>query len=346
MSEDYGIPSPVDSTPTEAPEAPEAPEAAPDTAVYTPPPAAPVEPDSAFDDAERDAGGKFRKRSRAHSQQATPADVPVIQELTKLNREGRERLEQLAKTGAPRVQKLAREQIAIQDRLAEADAPKAPEPVFSLPTPPQPVYAGREPQIEDFADRDDPYGAWQRALAKFDRQQEALEAQAAYQQQQFQQTVQQTEAYWANVRQTHAQRLEYAVQSNPQAATILQSVRIQPPPLLDLSIMLDNNSANVALFLASHPDELGELALATKNQPVDQQAVEIIQRRLKKMMAAGTTGAVASSPPPLKVPRPPTPVRTGPMKTGDTQPSDEDSLEDHASRYGHIRLDKRGRRAG
>lgn len=340
MSDDYGIPSPIESTPTPAPEA------APETAVYTLPEPAPVEPESEFDEAERDERGKFKKRSRARSQQATPADVPVIQELTKLNREGRERLEQLATTGAPRVQKLAKEQLAIQDRLAEADAPRAQEPVYSLPTPPARVYAGQEPSIEDFADRDDPYGAWQRALAKYDRQQEASEAQAAYQQQQFQQTVAQTEQYWVNVRQTHAQRLQMAVQANPRAAQVLQSVRIQPPPLLDLSIMLDNQSANVALFLASHPDQLDELTLLTASQPVNQQNVDIIRRKLQQMMAAGMTGAVASSPPPLKVPRPPTPVRTGPMKTGDTQPSDEDSLEDHASRYGHIRLDKRGRRAG
>ena len=137
-----------------------------------------------------------------------------------------------------------------------------------------------------------------------------------------------------------------AVQSNPAAAQVLQSVRIQPPPLLDLSIMLDNNSANVALFLASHPDKLDELTLITASQPVTQQNVEIIRRKLQQMMAAGTTGAVAASPQPLKVPRPPTPVRTGPMRTGEAPPSDEESLEDHASRYGHLRLDKRGRRTG
>jgi hypothetical protein len=339
MSENYGIPSPVESS-TETLEAPQVQtEAAPPY----PTPAATSEPASEFDEVERDELGKFKKRSRARSGHATPADVPVIQELTKANREGRERLEQLAKTGAPRVQKLAKEQLAIQNQLAEADA-APPKPVFHVPPPPPANGQLREPQLGEFADKDDPYGAWQRALAKYDRQQEALEAHAWAQQQQYQRTLHETEAYWVNVRQTHAQRLQAAVQANPQAAQLLQSVAVAPPPLLDLSIMLDNNSANVALFLASHPDELEELTLLTASQPVNQQNVDIIRRKLQRMMASvGTTGAMAPSLLPSKVPRPPTPVRTGPMKTGEAPPSDEESLEDHASRYGHLRLDKRRR---
>lgn len=347
MSDDYGIPStpvdvPNDSSAAQPTEPSGVPSLSPDTET------APAEPPSEFDEAERDEHGKFKKRSRARSQQATPADVPIIQELTKANREGRQRLEELAKTGSPRVQKLAREQLAIQDQLsAPAATPKAePQPIFDLPQAPTPLPHSPEPTIEQFADHDDPYAAWQRALARWDRQQEYLQAQHQQQRQQFQQTAAQAEQYWSNVRATHAQRLQAVVQANPAAAQVLQSVRVQPPPLLDLSIMLDNNSANVALFLASHPDKLDELTLLTASQPVTQQNVEIIRRKLQQMMTAGTTGAVASSPQPMKVPRPPTPVRTGPMQTGETPPSDDESLEAHAARYGHIRLDKRNRRTG
>lgn len=307
----------------------------------------PAEPPSEFDDAERNERGQWKKRGRAHSQQATPADVPVIQELTKANREGRARLEELAKTGSPRVQKLAKEQIAIQDELSQAETrPKASEPVYTLPTPPKPLQGEPEPTLEQFADRDDPYGAWLRATVKWELKQEQLQADAGKQQQEFQQTTQQAEQYWAGVFDTHRQRLTALVAQKPEAAAVLQSVKIQPPPLLDRAIMLDSNSAEVALYLASHPSQLDELTLLTASQPVNQQNVEIIRRRLQQMMSAGTTGAVAPSPQPIKVPRPPTPVRTGPMKTGDSPPSDEESLEDHASRYGHLRLDKRNRRAG
>ena len=329
------------------------------TAVETAPPAAatpepvqqtapPAEPPSEFDDAERDTAGRWRKRGRSYKDMATPADVPVIQELTKANREGRERLEQLAKTGSPRVQKLAKEQIAIQDQLSQAEQPqsKGPEPVYTLPAPPKAIQGDPEPTIEQFADKDDPYGAWLRATVKWELKQEQLQAESGKQQQQFQQTAKQAESYWAGVYQSHAQRLTELVKKNPGAAAVLQSVKIQPPPLLDRTIMLDANSADVALFLASHPDRLDELTLLTASQPVNQQNVEIIRRRLQQMMTAGTTGAVASSPQPIKVPRPPTPVRTGPMKSGETPPSDEESLEDHASRYGHLRLDKRHRRMG
>lgn len=343
MSDDYGIPS-VESTPSEPTLPPVAVESDPSTLVSDAPAASTAEPPSAFDDVERDEDGKFKKRTRARSQQATPEDVPVIRELSKANREGRERLEQLAKTGSPRVQKLAREQIAIQDQLAEAEsAPKAKEPIFVLPPAPRPVVGDPEPTIEDFADREDPYGAWQRALAKWDRQQEQREAEMRAQQARFQQTTQEAEHYWSTVRETHQQRLQAAVQANPQMAQVLQSVKVQPPPLLDVSIMLDNRGADMALFLASHPDELEELTLLTASQPVTQQNVEIIRRKLHRMMSVGTTGATTSSPSSIKVPRPPTPVRTGPMRSGDSAPSDEESLEDHASRYGHLRLDKRRR---
>ncbi len=340
MSDDYGILSPVE---TPAPDF--TPDPVVEAAVRTPSSEdAPVEPPSEFDETERDERGKFKKRSRAHSQQATPADVPIIQELTKANREGRERLEQLAKTGSPRVQKLAREQIDIQTQLEQPVAPAVVLPVLDPPPPPSIPWS--EPTIGEFANHDDPYGAWQRALAKYDRQQEAREAQEAAQLQQAQQQAVAAQAYWNGVKNTHMSRLAAAMQSDPRNVEILQSVQIEPPPLLNASIMLDNDSATVALFLASRPYLLDELILWTDKKQVTQQNVDIIRRRLQQMMTAGTTGAVVSSPPPLKVPRPPTPVRTGPMQTGETPPSDDDSLEAHASRYGHIRLDQRGKRRG
>jgi hypothetical protein len=309
-----------DSAPVEAP----APVSAPaSTATAVAEPASDIvetgDPDTPLDDdgepKVRDSKGRWR--SRARSQDARPEDVPRIRELTKKLR-------------------------TMEAEVAALKAPKtpAPEPVFALPTPPVPAKGDPEPTLEQFADRDDPYGAWQRALAKWDRQQEQLQAESGKQQEQFQQTTTEAEAYWAGVFDQHKQRLTALVAQRPEAATALQSVKIQPPPLLDRAIMLDTNSAEVALYLASHPDKLDELTLMTTSQPVTQQNVEIIRRRLQQMMTAVSSGSVASSPLFVPAPRPPNPLRTAPMTTGDPVPGDDASLESH-ERYFH---QQRGRR--
>ena len=261
----------------------------------------------------RDAKGRWR--NRAKSQQAGPDDVPRIKELTRRLRQTEEQLQQvLAKSAPP----------------AEV---KPLVPAYQPPPQMQASFTEPEPTLEQFADKDDPYGAWQRALAKWDRKQEAAEAAATQQQAQFQRQTQQTQQYWDGVRLGHQQKLVAAVQANPQVAQVLQSVQVQPPPLLDLSIMLDSNSVDVALFLAKNPSVLDEFALMTAVQPVTEQNVAATQRLLRQRMSAVGSGSVASSPVLPPAPRPPNPLRTAPMKTGEALPGDDDSLEAHEKAF-------------
>jgi hypothetical protein len=248
-----------------------------------------------------------------------------------------------SKMAAARINKLTGEILTLRQRLEAHEAaqksptPKA-EPVFALPEPPRVPQGDPEPTIEQFADRDDPYGAWQRALAKWDRHQEALQASVGQQQQQFQQTAQQAEQYWAGVSQTHVQRLAALVARDPNAASVLQSVKLQIPPLLDRSIMLDENSADVALYLASHPSELDDFVLRTAAQPVTEQTVAITRRLLRQRMTAETTGSVAPSQPLPTPPSPPNPVRTGAIRSADAPPGDDSmSIAAHERFFGKKR---------
>lgn len=248
-----------------------------------------------------------------------------------------------SKMAAARINKLTGEILTLRQQLEAQEAKmapsqRAPEPVYALPEPPRAPQGDPEPTIDQFADRDDPYGAWQRALAKWDRQQESLQASVGQQQQQFQQTAQQAEAYWTGVSQAHFQRVSALVAKDPNAATVLQSVKLQIPPLLDRSIMLDEHSADVALFLASHPSELDDFVLRTAAQPVTEQTVAITRRLLRQRMTAETTGSVAPSQPLPTPPSPPNPVRTGAIRTADAPPGDDSmSLAAHERFFGRKR---------
>jgi len=259
----------------------------------------------------RDDRGRWRRRAK--SQQAGADDVPRIKELTKRLRTVEQELQ--------------------SERAGRQSQTRTAPLVPTVPQAPQVQFSEREPQLEQFADKDDPYGAWQRALAAYDRKRERAEEQAQHMQAHQQRTTQDVGRYWEGVRTNHQQRLVAAVQANPSHYQALQSVQVAPPPLLDWAIMLDSQSADVALFLATHPTILDEFALMTAVQPVTEATVATTQRLLRQRMTAVGSGAVAPSPSMAPAPRPPTPLRTAPMKTGETAPGDDDSVEAHERFY-------------
>jgi hypothetical protein len=302
-----------DETP-DSPEAAPAPVAAPPVQA-TPESAVPEQQGGPDDDdgdvpAERtrDERGRWRRRK----DMASPEDVPRIKELSRQLRETREQFEQFKK---------------------QATQPKVDAPVYRVPAVPSEPFKEPEPTLEQFADKDDPYGAWQRELARYDRRKEQHEEMLAHQQAHQQRLQQDASRAWQQVSSTHQQRLLAAQAANPTIAQTLQSVRVQPPPVLDWAIMLDNQSVDVALFLATHPAVLDEFVLMTAPQPVTQQTVETTQRLLRQRMTTVSSGAVAPSPAFSAAPRPPTPLRTAPMKSGETMPGDDDSLEAHERFY-------------
>lgn len=245
-----------------------------------------------------------------------------------------------SKMAAARINKLAEQNWELKQKLEALErATKKPESAtpqhaYQVPKVPTGTFAEPEPQLEQFADKDDPYGAWQRALARYDRRKEEHEQALTHQQAHVQQLSQQQQEYWNGVVTSHQQRLVQAVQANPQIAEAFRAAneRAAPPPLLDRAIMLDNDSVNVALFLATNPAVLDEFVLMTAAQPVTEQTVAITRRLLRQRMSAGTTGSVAPSPLP-NAPRPPNPVRTGAIRAGNEPPDVDTSIAEHAKFY-------------
>ena len=243
---------------------------------------------------------------------------------------GRYRTRAKAKEAVNRINELTR-RLRIAEGQISQRASKPAGPVYDLPPAPAAPGSAPEPTIEQFAEHDDPYGAHQRALARYDVEQRDLTRQMQQYESQGRQREAQARQGWDTVRLTHQKRMMDAVAKNPNAAALLQSVVVEPPPLLDLSIMLDDHSADVALFLAEHPVILDELSLLAAARPVNEGTVATMQRLLRQKMTAGSSGSVAPSHLP-RAPHPPNPLRTAPMTTGDSVGSN-DSLDAHERQF-------------
>ena len=283
----------------------------------TPAPEPEPEPEQTASESETEEAPETRDprtgRYRAKKDRAKPGDVGRINELTRKLRTTEETL----------TSKLRETEAELQRLRAERTQPVPPASI------------GDEPTIEQFADKDDPYGSWQRALAAYDRKRERFDEQ----QQQFQR---QQEAYQAQQQQvltqislSHQQRLAAAAAADPTVPQRLAQVQDYIPPALDHAIMLDSDSATVALFLADHPVVLDELLLMVGAQPYSEGLVGKVQRVLRQRMHTAGSGSVTPSRPFIPAPRPPNPLRTAPMNTGSGQvPADDNwSLEAHEKAF-------------
>lgn len=242
-----------------------------------------------------------------------------------------------SKQAAARINKLVAERNEMRDRLARLEAAQQQaKPSTPTPTPrPAPVtpFNKPEPTIDQFVDRDDPYGAHLRASMKWELEREAHEAAAqartayeGYQTQQAREEYRQAEFQ-------HQQRLVAAIASDPGMGRAIQAIQDSArsiPPLLDQTIVLDPNGVDIVRFLASNPAVLDEIALITATQAVNESNVARTRRLLRQRMTAGVTGSVAPSPVLPTAPRPPNPVRTGSMRPTNDAPGEGASIADHA----------------
>lgn len=276
----------------------------------------------------RDDKGRFTKRAAKDA--ATPADVPRIRELTKKLNEERER-------------------IAAIERERDEWKSKASTPASQVlatpkvePTPIQPpaAFTEREPTINDFANEADPYAAYVRALARYDRRKEQHEAdQVAAQkaaERQEQERLTQAETTFAKVQSEYQTRLVAFKESHKDFDTLLKASADAPlPPLLQATVLLHDKGPELVYYLLRHPDQLAEMTLLTDGRPVNDQTVAIATRWLTTRAQAASTGSTAPSVPQFTVPRPPNPVQTGPMSTGDDLPDDTSSLAAHEDAFYH-----------
>lgn len=309
--------------------------------------------DAATEDAdtERDAGGRFKQRAKSH--QATPSDVEEIGQLTKRLRQAEADAGITKPDRNPGESDRAysmRRQLALVEALRDAKrataAPSTPaprtEPVAARPVSVQAApFTTPRPKPEDFATADEPAEAYYEAIAdwKFDKRiheaQQALLAQRASESQ-------------AQIQQQHAERkaiVDGKIDAFVKAGHAdwdekLKSVEDIPiSDLLAHTIWTDDNAPELMYYYATHPAELAELSLMTGGFTVDDQSAALLRRRLHAQAIGAKTGAPPPVPAPVTVaPHPPTPVRTGPLKTGDEPPDDNDmSLANHEKHFGYKR---------
>ena len=261
----------------------------------------------------RDEKGRFlpKTRHRAASAIAGPEDVPRIRELT------------------ARLRAAEAERDALKVRTTETSAPvRTPAiPAPSLaPTRPKPDpndYIAKETDYtvglaKYLEDLDDWKHEQREAVRQATEQQRAAEAEAK-----------RIETSWET--RKVAARAKYADFDD---VALLAPTNIPAGSLIDAWILEDETGADVLYHLQQHPDEVQTML----NQSVLQQAksLALLAQRFNGSSTRTAAAATGSAPAPISAPtpRPPNPVRTGPLRTGDEPPDEEvASLADHEKWY-------------
>ncbi len=315
-------------------------------------------------EAERDSQGRFQRSRPRHV--ASPDDLPTIAELTRRIKEAEAAVETQPKPGeSTRVFELRRRAEIAEARRDALKAtttplptapPAAPVPRAVTPHAPAPspsseghslwdIAAARvgpepspEPFINDEAVNDYTVGManYFKALRRWERlvteEQHRIDAE---------------QKYWEQ-RKADA-RTEYP---DFDAVAIHTDVLFEQGSTIDLWILKHRLGAKVLYHLQRSPDEVRAiLALPELEQ---HEALALLAQRLSPSQTvsssnpsppgavsssssraqAGTTGSAAAPQTPV-APRPPNPVRTGPMKTADEPPGDDDmSLANHERYFG------------
>jgi len=302
-------------------------------------------------DVDEDEGVDELPRARAKSQQAKPTDYDEIAAYTKRLREAETELGlslERRQGESTRVYNLRR-QAEIAEALREAKkAPAAPTPAPAVPNLAQnaprtalEAFSEVEPKQEDFALEDNPFAAWSRAVASYDRRKERFEERQAEAKAAAEVAEKEFAARQETLARAHGERVTKFIESKPDFWQVVEKVNDlgEIPPLLVQAIVRDDKGPELMYYLAHHPDELSEMILITDGKPVTDQAVALLRRRLTardiNVASNGATGALPLASPTRVIPRPPTPVRTGSIKTDTSDlPTDESDLTSHEKAFG------------
>lgn len=273
------------------------------------------------DESGRDEKGRFvRPRHRARSQQAGSEDVPRIAELTRRLRDAEAERDALkgAKTPAP-------PPAPVVTPPAEPSRPAGSVPPTAAPSPYPPVKPAAddpEPDAEKYTD----LTAWMRDHNRWSAREELRAARADYDQKQ---AAAQQQAEAQRITAQWRERVTAAKAKYPdfEQVALLAPTSIPQGSMLDAWIIEHKSGADVLYHFQKSPTELQHLLAMPVLEQVD--ALSLLSQRLTgspTRTAAGTTGAVPAQPAVQPVARPPTPVRTGPMRTGEEPPADLDTL--------------------
>ncbi len=271
---------------------------------------------------------KQAEKRRAPRSVATPEDVGRIAELTRKLRETERERDELKTLHAPVAGPAT---ITISPPIIASTNGKTPTDEFTE----------KEPTQEDFALEDNPFAAWTRAVASYDRRKERFEEKQAEQQTAMEKAEQDSRARDEAVVYAHNARVNAFVQKKPDFQQVISAKEVEDlgalPPLLVRVIAEDDNGPELMYYLASNPDELAEFILLADGKAVNEQSAALLRRRLHTRGLTATTGTVPTAPPLRTVPRPPIPVRPGPTSTAPVSevPDDNDeSLSSHEKAFG------------
>jgi hypothetical protein len=346
MADEQVSPDPILSQPS--PEVP----AAPEPAVVDPP----KDTEGSLAEHVAQVGPEGRKgRHRAKSQQAGPEDVAQIAEYTKRLRTAEDaiglKVEQKAGE-SDRVFQLRRRAEYAEAIVKVKPVPAPPEAAGPKLRPVPIVEPGKfdkpTPKLEDFSGEDDPYAEWVLAKAEHRAEQREFEKSETAKQQAAESATTENHAeltrFFSERQVAFGQRLKALIDAQPEAVAIFEKTKQTPlTDVMHAALLLDPRGEQVMLDVAKNHqslmDALDQLYLATDGKPVTPELVAMVQRRFHSMtQAAHPTGSAALVPVNVSpAPRPPTPVRTAPMKAADTPPADEDSLAAHTAFYGKKR---------
>lgn len=260
----------------------------------------------------RDEKGRFRHRAR--SQRASAADVPRINELT-------------AKLRATEAERDALK----AGRSSTPPASVLPPHVQQAQTPPAPVttqaFSTPAPAFKDFLAKLAPHETYDDAVQ---RHAEAV-ADWRWQRGQHDQAQQATQKEFYN---TFKARTDDAAKAYPdfQAVALDAESKIPPGSFIDSWVWEHPTGAHVLYHLQKNQDEIARIHALPPFEQLSELSL-LGQRLSQPRTVAATTG---SAPAPVAVtpaPRPPNPVRTGPVKAADEPPGDNASMAEHERFY-------------
>lgn len=314
------------------------------TQTETPPPATPIDSGSIADHeaqfgttrppAEAETEPQRRERHRAKSQRAGVEDVGRIGELTKKWRGEEERANKLAS------------ELDQLRRAAQAPVTPKVEPSRETPKPAGDKFTFDtiDAFIEKHAgtiDAAEIYEAYQdakrEAYADWRDEQKAVKARSAEDTKARDEAEQKaTAAYQTKLAAFVSTKPDFA-QKFTAAEKELTDRNIGFPLVLEKAIKEDDNGPELLYHLLSHPADFDEMLLLADGKSVSPTSVALLRRRLSTLVSrsqAVLTGSAVATASPSLAPRPPNPVRTGPMKTGDEPPGEGHSIADHAKHWG------------
>lgn len=262
----------------------------------------------------RDDKGRFRHR--AASQRASAADVPRINELTAKLRAAEARAEAAEKRVSP--------------------TPSSAPPSATAP-PPAPVrveaFGQPKPALKDFLDKLAPHETYDQAV---ERHAEAM-ADWRWSKGQHEQTQQanQREFYTGFKSRTDAAAKQYA---DFQTVALDADSKIPVGSLIDSWVWEHPAGPHVLYHMQKNPDDIARIHALPALEALSE--LSLLSQRLMSPQPRTVAAVTGSAPAPVAVtpaPRPPNPVRTGPVKAANEPPGDDASIAEHEAFYNQQR---------